>query len=238
MAGLVLKKGDESRIFSPDGVVTAGTVSAKRGTWRCGDAGHPNALAYEFDGTAAPPVAVRWSFNQKNQLVAVIPAAANGGADSDAFVFPGRIKIDDNRDVVYEVFDDTGEPNGVTLTVYGDLKVSDVDGALEVHFAGGGTPARIRGDVGVSSLSTGMDPSPVFKASDFLRFQATTTNTIDGELVDAEAAITWVGQWGLKDSQLPEGPPPRSCSRAGPRPSPEDWRTTPGPTAARSWRSR
>jgi hypothetical protein len=204
MEGLVLTKGNESRIFTPNGsvVVMDGGQAKVRGQWRCGDAARPNRLSYNFDGVAATAGPLRWSFNDVNQLVAVIPAAANEGADSAAFTFPGRIRVDDNKDLVYEVYDAAGKPTGVSITVFGDLKFADGDGALEVHVAGGGAPARITGDIGVGSLSTSMHSLSDFKGSDVLKFQATTFNTVNGDLVPAEAEIKWVGTWDLKGNKL------------------------------------
>jgi hypothetical protein len=204
----VLKKGAEERIFTPGlaVVVMKDGEPVVRGQWRCEaaeDGGRTNAIRYTFDAADAEAVAVRWSFNDNNQLVAVIPAAVNGGADSAAFAFAGRIKVDDNRDVAYELIDAEGQPTGQSLTVFGELGFNESDNALEVRFADGGAPARVSGDSGLGSLTTGMYPFDDFKGSDFLRFQASTINELPNrKLAILPADIQWVGNWDLQANRL------------------------------------
>ena len=87
MAGLSLNFQGETRIFGPDGnvsVLESGQPVTK-GTWRSVPlTGEPkdNQIRYDINGQAQPPVPVKYSFNAQNQLQAVVPAAANGGAST------------------------------------------------------------------------------------------------------------------------------------------------------------
>jgi len=209
MDGLPLKKGNETRIFTVtrDVVVMEAGAPVVHGQWRCDPVPDGqqrlNRLSYTFDAAEADPIAVRWSFNDRDQLVGVIPAAANGGADSAAFAFPGKIKVDDNRDIAYELLADDGQLTGHDILVLGELGFNQDDNSLEVRFAEGGPPATVIGDSGLGSLSTGMYSFDDFKGSDVLRFQATTINEMpSGDVIPLLAEIQWVGTWDLQANRL------------------------------------
>jgi hypothetical protein len=208
MAGLVLNKAGQQRIFAPSQqvIVMDGQNPVPRGTWRTwtpADGDRHNLLHYTFDGNTAEPVAIRWSFTQDNQLQGIIPATANGGADSDPCAFAGQIHVDDNRDIAYRLLDDDGNLTEKSLVVVGDLHFDEADNALVIQLPEGGDPVRITGDSGLTSLRTGMYPLSDFKASDFLRFRASTLNLLgDGRPVTSEADIQWVGNWDLQSNQL------------------------------------
>src|SRR5262245_42703650 len=127
MEGLTLTRGQQRRIFKPthEVVVIEGGAPVVHGQWQSVPAPENgprvNQISYTFDGQDAAPIAVRWSFNGDNQLVGVIPAAANEGADSAAFTFPGMIKVDDKNDIAYELIDDTGALTGNEVVVLGGL---------------------------------------------------------------------------------------------------------------------
>ena len=95
MDGLQLNAGGQQLVFTPDGNVsaTSGGAAQVKGTWQTKSAtqASQNKISYTINGAAQTPVAVNYQFNQNNQLVAVIPAAANGGADSAPFTFLGSI---------------------------------------------------------------------------------------------------------------------------------------------------
>jgi hypothetical protein len=206
---LTLKKGNQSRIFTStrDVVVMQAGAPVVHGQWRSApapDGGKRlNRLAYTFDGAEADPVAVRWSFNDQNQLVGVVPAAANGGADSAAFAFAGKIKVDDSNDIAYELLDAAGEPSGHDVAVLGALSFDQKDNSLVITFEDGAPPTAVMGDSGLGSLSTGMHSFEDFKGSDVLRFQASTINVMEnGDVAVMPAEIQWVGNWDLQASRL------------------------------------
>ncbi len=117
MNGLSLKFQDETRVFGPDGKVSVleNGQPVPKGTWRSQAlATEPkdNQIRYDISGQAQPPVPVKYQFNTQNQLVAVIPAEANGGADSDPFTFLGSIQVDDANDIVYQLI----TPEGASMS--------------------------------------------------------------------------------------------------------------------------
>src|SRR6266446_5621767 len=202
MEGLTLKKGDQERIFTQAGsvAVVAAGAPVDHGTWSsaplAADAKRVNAIRYTFDGQEADPVPVRWSFDDSNQIVGTI-------ADAAPFAFTGQIKVDDNRDIAYELLDANGAPSGRTVTVLGDLSFNDADGTLQVTFEDGTPVATITGDSGLGSLSTSKNRFENFKGSDLLQFQASTVNTLsNGDVIISPADIQWVGNWDLQANRL------------------------------------
>lgn len=204
MNGLSLNFQGETRVFGPDGNVLVN--DAPTGKWSTQpQAGGPkdNQIRYDINGQAQPPVPVKYTFNQQNQLQAVIPAAANGGADSDPFTFPGSIQVDDAHDIVYQpIAPDTGTATQRNVTLYGDLRFDSKTHNLVIDLTGGGT-AEVKGDTGVASLEALKQDITPFKANDLLRFKASTTNTLtDGTTKKIAADLKFVGNWDLKGNQL------------------------------------
>jgi hypothetical protein len=179
--------------------------AAPKGTWRtqplAGEA-KDNQIRYDINGQAQPPVPVRYRFNPQNQLQAVIPAAANGGADSDPFTFLGSIQVDDAQDIVYQLIGPDGTALQRNLTLYGGLRFDSKTHNLLIDLAGGGT-AEIKGDSGVASLDALKHDITPFKANDLLRFKASTTNVLgNGQTKKIAADTKFVGNWDLKGNQL------------------------------------
>lgn len=207
MNGLSLNFQGETRIFGPDGKVSVlqNGQPAPKGSWRTQPiAGEPkdNQIRYDINGQAQPPVPVQYSFNPQNQLQAVIPAAANGGADSAPFVFLGSIQIDDAQDIVYQLIDADGASMQRKVTVYGGLRIDPASHNLVIDLAGGGT-AQVKGDSGLTSLQALKHDITPFKSNDMLRFKASTTNTLaNGQTKVIPADMKFVGNWDLKGDQL------------------------------------
>jgi hypothetical protein len=204
MNGLSLNFQGETRVFGPDGNVLVN--DAPTGTWSTQpQAGGPkdNQIRYDINGQAQPPVPVKYTFNQQNQLQAVIPAAANGGADSAPFTFLGSIQVDDAHDIVYQLIaPDTGTATQRNVTLFGDLRFDSKTHNLVIDLTGGGT-AEVTGDTGVASLEALKQDITPFKANDLLRFKASTTNTLtDGTTKKIAADLKFVGNWDLKGNQL------------------------------------
>ena len=204
MNGLSLNFQGETRVFGPDGKVLVN--AAPKGSWSTQPiAGQPkeNKIRYDINGQAQPPVPVTYRFNPQNQLQAVIPAAANGGADSDPYTFLGSIQIDDANDVVYQLINATdGSPAQRSVTVYGGLHFDSQTHNMVIDLAGGGT-AEITGDSGLTSLQALKHDITPFRSNDLLRFKASTTNTLTNGTTKKIAADTkFVGNWDLKGNQL------------------------------------
>jgi hypothetical protein len=176
-----------------------------KGTWRSVPlAGEPkdNQIRYDINGQAQPPVPVKYSFNAQNQLQAVVPAAANGGADSAPFAFLGSIQIDDQQDIVYQLINPDGSAMQKNVTVYGGLRIDPPTHNLVIDLAGGGT-AAVKGDSGLTSLQALKHDITPFKSNDMLRFKASTANTLaNGQTKVIPADMKFVGNWDLKGNQL------------------------------------
>ena len=204
MPELILNSAGTSRIFRPDGkVVTRDSngTETSRGEWTSAPARDANRIHYLFDGEEAPEFDVLYSFDDNNQLVATIPAAANGGDASAACAFAGRITIDDNHDVAYELFDDQAQWTGATIIVHGDLSFSKLD-RLTLKLPDG-TTTNILGDddtgrknlVATSSATAGT-------GADLIVFSATTFNQIAGQEHATRANILFTGNWGVNENGL------------------------------------
>jgi len=206
MNGLNLNFNGETRVFGPDGKVSVlvNDQPVPKGTWRTVPVGtepKDNQIRYDIGGQAQPPVPVKYSFNQQNQLQAVIPAAANGGADSAPFAFLGSIQIDDAQDIVYPLINSDGSPTQRSITLYGKLRFGS-NHNLVIDLTGGGF-AEIKGDSGIASLEALKHDISPFQSNDLLRFKATTTNVLtNGQTKRIAADTKFVGNWDLKGNQL------------------------------------
>ena len=203
MPNLTLSSAGTNRIFRPDGkVVTVDPNGSEklRGEWTSAPQRDANRIHYVFDGADAPEFDVNYSFNDNNQLVATIPAAATGGAASTC-VFVGSIAIDDNHDVQYKLFDDEGNWQGATIVVHGDLSFAQLD-KLTLTLPGG-TTTQILGDdsAGHKNLQA-KSSSTAGTAGAMIVFSATTYNTIDGEERADAATILFTGDWGVNENGL------------------------------------
>jgi hypothetical protein len=207
MNGLSLNFQGETRVFGPDGKVSVlvDGQPVPKGTWRTEPlAGEPkdNQIRYDINGQQQPPVPVKYSFNPQNQLQAVVPAAANGGADSAPFAFMGSIQIDDAQDIVYRLIKDDGTPMQRNVTVYGGLSIDAASHNLVIALTGGGT-AQVKGDSGLTSLQALKHDVTPFKSNDLLRFKASTTNKLaSGQIKVMAADMKFIGNWDLKGNQL------------------------------------
>jgi hypothetical protein len=207
MNGLSLNFQGETRIFGPDGKVSTmiDGQAVTKGTWRAQAQGadpKDNKIRYDFNGQQQSPVPVNYRFNQQNQLEAVIPAAANGGADSAPFAFMGSIQVDDTQDVVYQLINADGTSMQRSLTLYGDLRIDPAKHNLVIDLANGGT-AEIKGDNALQSLEALKKDISPFKSADLLNFRASTTNVLsNGQTKKIAADIKFVGNWDFNGSQL------------------------------------
>lgn len=198
MNGLILNSNGTNRIFRPDGKVAVG--DEVKGSWKTVSERAANRIQYDFDGAQAE-FDVKFSFNEKNQLVALVPATANAGADSEPFTFSGKIVIDDNRDIAYTLFDEAGAKTDQKIIVYGELALVPGLDKMTIELAGGGT-ASIRGSRARRN-NLHVEPNPVAgQENDQIRFTAATINTIAGKDVLAPAEIQFGGHWDVNDKGL------------------------------------
>jgi hypothetical protein len=206
MDGLQGTINGQQLTFTPDGNVSAMAdgAPAVKGTWQTqsSDQASQNKITYTIDNADQTPVPVNYQFNESNQLVAVIPAAANGGADSAPFTFVGTIAIDDNHDVTYSLLDASGNALPTSITVYGDITFEANTNDLLIKLVGGGQ-TKITGDDGVQKLEAGENTLAGFNADDLLRFNASTTNEFaDGTMTVTTAKIEFIGNWNVVGDEI------------------------------------
>jgi hypothetical protein len=207
MKELVFNAGAQKHIFQPDGkvaVLAAGGARTVKGSWRSeaqANETKESVLRYDIDSKAQTPLPVRYSFNQFNQLTATVPAAANGGADSEECIFLGQILIDDAHDLVYSIITPDGGATNQKVTVYGDLHFSEDTANLVIEMKDG-TKAEIKGEktpAGLAMLRAEKNLVQEFKADDLLRFIAFTRNDLSTSAtrVLKKAQIEFVGKWDV-----------------------------------------
>lgn len=206
MRRLKLNFNGEARLFQADGTVAVIVRGAPvvRGAWRTKSTGAElaeNLIRYRIDNVDQPPVPVRHSFNEYNQLVSIIPAAANGGTESEPCVWLGRIEVDDGNDLNYTLFDDDGTALNSRLTVYGKLRFAEQTADLVVDLAGSGeaTISGEKGIDGVSRLTADRNLVGDFDARDLLTFTARTRNDLTGRpsRIPTRAKIEFKGHWDI-----------------------------------------
>ncbi|GEM_PF-1216013 len=203
MEGLRVKVGNEERIFLADGnlAVSKDGTESVRGKWASKGAGNDpkeNKFHYTIDGTSQTAIPVKYSFNEFNQLVVVAPKGGNVAADSNPFVFQGQIKIDDNHDIVYALFNKTGTDANNSITIYGELSLNEAVNSINIGLQGGGQ-ATIKGEEGVVPITAEKNLFS-FEADDLLRFFAVTRNDFSGSTTRTpkRASIRFEGKWNFK----------------------------------------
>jgi hypothetical protein len=204
MNGLIINSKGTKRIFRPDGTVAVAGADGDQveGRWKSVSDRAVNQIQYDLGETQAK-FDVKFAFNERNQLVAVVPAAANGGADSAPFTFSGQIVIDDNRDIAYTLFDEAGNETKPkqTIIVYGNLALVPGLDKMTIELAGGGT-ASIRGS-SPRRNNLHVEPNPVAEQeNDQIRFTAATINTVAGKDILTAAKIQFGGHWDVNDMGL------------------------------------
>lgn len=206
MDGLQGTISGQQLVFTPDGNVSAivGGAPQVKGTWQTlsADQASQNKISYTIDSAPQTPLPLSYQFNENNQLVAVIPAASNGGAASAPFTFLGTIAIDDNHDVTYSLLDKTGNALPTSITVYGSISFESGTNDLLINLVGGGQ-TKITGEDGVQKLEAVENDLAGFNADDLLRFNASTTNEFaDGTVTLTTAKIDFIGNWDVKGDQI------------------------------------
>jgi hypothetical protein len=206
MEGLKIKSGEKTIFFLPTGDVAEDGTEKVVGKWRSEAKGNEvrNRLRYNIGGAEQTALSVKYSFNEFNQLVAVVPGAGAGGGDSDPYSFRGRIRINDNHDVVYELYNKDGTQANNRITAYGDISFAEKTNDLVLALTGGGE-AIIKGSKGtngISMMKAEKNFVAAFQADDLLRFMAFTSNDFSTSpaRVPKKAQIEFVGKWDMQET--------------------------------------
>jgi hypothetical protein len=205
MEGLKISNGAKTLFFLPTGDVAEDGTEKVVGKWRSESKGNEvrNRLRYNVGGAEQTALPVKYSFNEFNQLVAVLPGAGAGGADGDPYTFRGRVRINDNHDLVYEVYGKDGIQTSNRITIYGDISFAEKTNDLVLALSGGGeaTVKGAKGTNGISQMKAEKNFVAAFKADDLLRFMAFTSNDFSTSpaRVPKKAQIEFVGKWDMRD---------------------------------------
>lgn len=205
--GLQIKLNDVVYRFTDGGTVEREEDSVAVGRWHA-HADLPkchNCLLYDLDGVEQKPLKANYKFNENNQLVVTVADDNPAVARTVAEVFPGQIRIDDQRDIEYVLLGSDGNPTGQTITLYGDLRF-DTPFRLVIDLANGGQ-AMIRAD----DLPMPVEANQAVAfwntdGADRLDFRASTVNRwggdTDGETHVVPAEIGFDGEWRLEKDGL------------------------------------
>src|SRR5437899_2964192 len=126
-------------LFTNGGSVLNAASGAPAGRWHAtsDQAESQNHLLYDLNGLEQPALSANYRFNDANQIVVTVPDANPGVRQSATTTFPGRIRTDDSKDIVYDIFDTSGNPTGQSVTLYGKLRF-DTPFLLVIDLTGGG----------------------------------------------------------------------------------------------------
>jgi len=107
---LKIKINGTDYLFTDGGSVLNGSSGTPAGRWHAtsDQPDSQNHLLYDLNGIVQPPLSTNYRFNDSNQLVLSVPDSNAGVAQTATTTFPGRIHTDDSKDIVYDLFDSSG----------------------------------------------------------------------------------------------------------------------------------
>ena len=198
--------GGTDYLFTEGGSVLNAASGTPAGRWHA-DSDQPdsqNHLLYDLNGMVQPPLQADYRFNDANQLVVTVRDSNAGVAQTATTTFPGRIHTDDSKDIVYDIFDGSGNATGQSITLYGKLRF-DTPFLLVIDLQGGGQ-AMIRANDTQAPIEANQAASIDAIGADRLDFKASTVNTFllptGQEVRAADADIGFDGQWRLDSDGL------------------------------------
>jgi hypothetical protein len=177
-----------------------GSVSAET-DWESVSGEKENEISFRFAGETRTSLAVKYAFNERNQLTLQVVKQPGVPQASAAWTLQGKIFIDDVADVEYVLVDDLGNLTNRKMEVYATLDFSKGYQGLQVKFPDG-TATVITGSNGERSVSAGEYVSGGDLARDLLSFNAVTRNTIAGKPKNASAVIKFCGRWDMHENSL------------------------------------
>jgi hypothetical protein len=192
-----LRFGDDLRIQELD---DAGTVLRETG-WQSVSGEKENEFSFRFDGETRSSLAVKYAFNNRNQLTAQIIKQDGVPTASEVWTLQGKIFADDVHDIEYVLLDDDGNLTEHRIQVYGTLDFPEGYQKLRVKFPDG-TESFVTGNDRNESLSASEYASGGELVRDLLAFSAATRNTINGEDENAAAEVKFYGRWDMHENAL------------------------------------
>ncbi|HET7537599.1 MAG TPA: hypothetical protein VFJ90_14160, partial [Candidatus Didemnitutus sp.] len=190
----------------------------KETDWTSESGDRENEFTFRFDDETHSSLAVKYAFNDNNQLTVQIVKQPGVDTASAVWTLPGKITADDAKDIEYLLLDGNGTLTNRKIEVYATLSFSDDNLTLNVELADGTTTSVAgvkKNALKASSYSQGGDI-----ASDLLAFTAFTRNGT----ATMPASIKFYGRWDMHENGLvfvtqyentPEGKPSAYVALAG-----------------------
>lgn len=180
----------------------AGGNPGRQTKWESVSTEKENEISFRFNDETKTSLAVKYTFNDRNQLTLQVVKQPGVAKASAVWTLPGKIFVDDIYDVEYILIDEAGKLTQQKISVYSTLSFTDEHNKLRITFVDK-TETFV---MGVSeypeNLSTEEYAAGGDLARDLLAFQAVTTNTIGGKEKDINAEIKFYGRWDLHENSL------------------------------------
>lgn len=198
--GLLFTHNGKTFDFKPNGEIVESGKTTVLGKWDANDPSvRKNGFSYVLLGDNPGFVPAVYAFNDKNQLTATIPAAANEGTASKEFTFPGGIILSDQSDLLYELLDDAGNlSESNNIAIYGKLALSEDSRSISVALDGGGKTS-IKAFGKSDWLKAGKNVSNPDSGQDSLEFKTFTDN---GDLGPVFSDMVFTGLWDIQNGAV------------------------------------
>ncbi len=193
----LLRFSDNFRVQELD----AGGAVLRETDWESVSGEKRNEISFGFEGETRTHLAVKYAFNNRNQLTVQIPQQSGVPQGSDIWTLQGKIFADDVQDVEYGLIDEEGKLTERKMLVYATLDFPNGYQQMRVKFPDQ-TETFIRGNNSARSLSAGEYVSGGDLTRDLLAFSAGTRNTIGGMDVNTPAEIKFYGRWDMHENSL------------------------------------
>ncbi len=189
--------GDNLRVQE----INATGAIARETDWASSPDAAKNEIAFRFGVDPTTTLAVKYAFNDRNQLTLQIPLQPGVTTASAAWILPGKISIDDVTDVGYELLTVDGDLTGKKLVVRAKLDFPQGHATLRAKFPDG-SESVITGAKPAANLSSAGNPAGGDLTRDLLAFNAFTRNTVDGAVENLHADVKFFGRWDLHENAL------------------------------------
>lgn len=149
MDSITCNVGGKSFKLNADGSVTDSSQS-NVGHWKSAvTTPASNALSLSLTTAADVTITAQYTFNTNNQLL--VSLKNDDGSFTSMQVLNGRLVIHNNRDIGYQLVDESGDDLAGAITVHGDLRL-DGNNDLTINLAGGGVAV-----IDLDQVSTGLN---------------------------------------------------------------------------------
>lgn len=178
-----------------------GNAPLRETDWESVSGEKENEISFRFDGETRTSLAVKYAFNERNQLTLQVIQQDGVSQASEVWTLQGKIFADDIEDVQYALIDDDGNLTSRKIEIYGQLDFPGGYERLRVTLPDN-SETFIKGSNKNRSLNAGEYHSGGDLTRDLLAFHAVTRNTIAGNDEDSPAEIKFYGRWDMHENTL------------------------------------